>query len=167
MFRYLFNPGALLSEKPKAGPLIVGFVLSSVAFALFYLQTSLDKNAPFVLSLLKGLMFGTAGVALAAVLIWLVVMLFGSKTGLIPVMSAIALSYTTTLIFTLVGLTLHFALGWNTALSCGITGVLAAFAPMSGVIARLCHGKKTLNIMIVTFTGVYVLLCWGLLNNLI
>lgn len=166
MFRYLFNPGELLSQKPKAAPLIIGFVISSIAFALFYLQTSLDKNVPFVLSLLKGLMFGTMGVALAAVLIWLVVMMFGSKTGLISLMSAIALSYTTTLIFVLVGLTLHFAMGWNTAMSCGITGVLAAFGPMSGVISRLCNGKKTLNIMIVTFTGVYVLLCWGLLNNL-
>ncbi len=167
MYIYLFNPGELIGQKPKAATFIMGFVISALAFALFYLQTAIDTDVPIIYSLIKGVLFGTIGIALASILIWLIVKMVGNTAELFSVMSIVSLSYFSTLIFTLVGLLLYFSFGWNTAMTCGITGVLAAFVPMSGAITRLCKGKQTLNIMIVTCTGMYALLFWGILNNLI
>jgi len=163
----LFNPAEFLKEKLEGNLSLTGFLLSGLAFALFFLQTALDSGSPVVLSLAKGALFGTIGIAIAGYIIWQTVKMAGNQVALVPVMGAVALSYSSTLVFALVGLLLHFSLGWNTAISCGITGVLSAFGPMSGVIAGLTGEKRTLNIFIVTFTGVYVLLFWALLNNIV
>lgn len=166
MIRFLLNPAELLNDKTSIFPLI-GFVFSSLAFTFFYLQTSLDSGQSVFFSIIKGLFFGTFGIALAGLLIWLILKTAGNNTNLLTVLGVIALSYTTTLIFTLVGLILYITLGWNTAVSCGITGVLSALGPMSGVIISLSNGRKTLSIFIITLTGVYVLFFWALLNKLI
>lgn len=165
--RNLFNPADLLKEKLVGSLSLTGFLLSGLAFALFFLQTALEKGAPVVPSIAKGALFGTLGIAIAGFIIWQTVKMAGNQVALKPVMAAVALSYTSTLIFAVVGLILHFSLGWNTAISCGITGVLSAFGPMSGVIAGLTGERRTLNIFIVTFAGVYVLLFWALLNNIL
>ncbi|MCX6163230.1 MAG: hypothetical protein NTV87_18065 [Ignavibacteriae bacterium] len=163
MIKYLFNPAELINEKFSALSL-AGFLLSGPAFALFFLQTAIDSGSSVFFGLFKGVLFGTLGIAFAGILIWLIVKIAGSNSGLMSVMGAIALSYTSTLIFTIVGLFLHFSLGWNTALSCGITGVLSAFGPMSGVISAITNGRKTLNIFILTLTGLYIIFFWAILT---
>lgn len=166
MIRYIFNPAELINER-LSGFSFIGFLFSALAFALFYLQTALDSGHSVLFGVIKGILFGTFGIAFAGILIWFFIKLSGNKPGLLSVMGLIALSYTSTLIFTIVGLILHYSLDWNTALSCGITGVLSAFGPMSGVISGLTNGRKTLNIFILTFTGIYVLFFWAILNKLI
>ena len=166
MIRYILNPAELINERLR-GFSLIGFLFSALAFSLFYLQTALDSGHSVLFGIIKGLLFGTVGISFAGIFIWLIIKLSGNKSGLLSVMGLIALSYTSTLIFTVVGLILHFSLGWNTALSCGITGVLSAIGPMSGVISGLTNGRKTLNIFLLTFTGVYVLFFWAILNKLI
>ena len=166
MIRYIFNPAELLNERFSKFSLI-GFLFSTLAFTLFYLQTALDCGNSVFFGIIKGILFGTLGIAFAGIFIWLIIKVSGNKSGLLSVMGLIALSYTSTLIFTVVGLVLHFSLGWNTALSCGITGVLSAFGPMSGVISGLTNGRKTLDIFILTITGIYILFFWAILNKLI
>jgi hypothetical protein len=167
MIRYLFNPARLIQENLEGKGAWIAFLFSGLAFALFFLQTALDSGSPILFGIVKGALFGTVGIALAGAIIWQTVKLAGNNVALGSVMGAVALSYSSTLVFAVVGLILHFSLGWNTAISCGITGVLSAFGPMSGVISGLTGEKKTLNLFIVTFTGVYVLLFWALLNNML
>ncbi len=166
MIRYMFNPAKLINENMKGKGAWVAFLFSGLAFALFFLQTALDKGSPVLPGIVKGSVFGTLGIAIAGAIIWQIVKMAGNSVDLGSIMAAVALSYTSTLVFAVVGLILHFSLGWNTAISCGITGVLSAFGPMSGLIAGLTGEKRTLNIFIVTFTGVYILLFWALLNNI-
>ncbi len=167
MIKYLFNPAKLIQENLEGKGAWAAFLFSGLAFALFFLQTALDSGSSVLFALVKGILFGTVGIAIAGALIWQTVKIAGNSIALGSVMGAVALSYTSTLVFAVVGLILHFSLGWNTAISCGITGVLSAFGPMSGVIAGLTGQKRTLNIFIVTFIGIYVLLFWALLNNML
>lgn len=167
MIRYLFNPAKLIQQNQEAKGAWVAFLFSGLAFALFFLQTALDSGSSILFGIVKGILFGTVGIAIAGALIWQTVKMAGNSVTIGSVMAAVALSYSSTLVFAVVGLILHFSLGWNTAISCGITGVLSAFGPMSGVISGLTGEKRTLNLIIVTFTGVYVLLFWALLNNIL
>lgn len=166
--KYLFNPGDLITENYSGfQAFIFGFIVSGLAFSLFFLQTALDTNSGIVFALFKGILFGTVGIALISVLIWLILKASGGNTDLLLTISSVAMSYSATLIFTLVGLLLYFFLDWKTTVSCGITGVLTAFGPMNSVIINAANGKKNLSILIMSITGIYILLLWGLLNNLI
>lgn len=166
--KYLFNPGELITENySEFQAFIFGFIVSGFAFSLFFLQTALDTNSGIVFALFKGILFGTAGIALISVLIWLIIKASGGNSGLMITISSFAMSYSTTLIFTIVGLMLYIFFDWKTSVSCGITGVLSAFGPMNSVIINAANGKKNLSILIMSITGIYILLIWGLLNNLI
>ncbi len=166
MIRSLLNPAELLIGNPGKFPLI-GFIFSTLAFILFYLQTAIDSGHSLIFGIIKGIFFGTFGIAIAGLFIWLILKTAGNSAGILTVLGLIALSYTTTLIFAVVGFLLYLILGWNTAVSCGITGVLFALSPMSGVIISLSSGRKTLSIFIITLTGAYVIFFWALLNKLI
>lgn len=167
MLRYLFNPAALLTDRLQGNAVLSGFLISGLAFALFFTQTALDGNSSVSSGMVKGALFGTAGIAFCGLIIWLIAKTPDNRYSLVSVLGTVAMSYSSTLIFTLVGFILHYSLGWNTAISCGITGVLAAFGPMSGVISVLTNERKTLNLLILTFAGVYVLLLWAILNNIL
>lgn len=166
MIKFLFNPAELINDESCRFS-FAGFLFSIPAFTFLYLQTALDSGHSVLFGVIKGIFFGSFGIAIAGFLIWLILKMAGSRFRLLTVLGLIALSYTTTLLFTVVGLLLHVLLGWNTSVSCGITGVLSAIGPMSGVIISLTSGRKTFSIFIITFTGIYVLFFWALLNKLI
>jgi len=165
--RYIFHPAEILTAPFSVAALLSSFIVSGLAFALFFLQTSLDSGTDHVSTLLKGILFGTIGISIISIFIWLFAKISGSTVSIPAAISAINCSYGTTLIFVLVGLVLHFLLRWSTSVSCGITGVLAALGPMSGVIMIMTKYKKMPAIFIMTFAGLSVILFWGLLNNLI
>lgn len=166
MFRFLFNPGEMLDEQRTISKSLLFFLIPALAFMLFFLQTSIETGANIYFGILKGFLFGTVGIAAIASLIWLAAKIAGNTADLFNTINSIAVSYTPTVIFVLVGLVLHLAFHWNTALACGVTGVLSAFSPMSGVINKLSKGNRTMSILMMTFTGLYVLCFWVVLNNL-
>ena len=164
---YFLNPGELINSEIRDKLPLLGLMVSGISFMIFFILTGLDSNNGFLLPAFKGLLFGTAGIAFLAFIIWFLVKGFNPNVTLSYVIGSFSLCYTSTMIFTFVGLFLKMGMGWNTSVSLGMSGVLFAFGPMISVISSLTGGKRAWDILIITLAGVYVFFFWAFLNNML
>jgi hypothetical protein len=162
-------PGQILAQ--GLGKLSWPFALSvsGAAFALFFFQTGLDRTRgkgdwSLALALgVKGLVFGTIGIAAIGLVAWVLSQLIGGRQSPDWMVRAIALSYGSALVYSGVGLVFNLALGWNTSVSFGITGVLWALGPMMAVFKDVSGGRTYGSILMSTICGSLVLVAWGAL----
>ncbi len=161
------NPGMLAKAKLEGYPWPVAFVVSGLAFALFFLQIGIELYRAGNSSMLAvfgwvgvGIIYGTLGVCFLSVTIWSFSKLFKGKHALTWTLQAFALSYAPTLVYVVLGLIANLIWGWNTALVFGVTGVLWALIPLRMVIYELVEGKGMAGIFLTTICGVIVLFSW-------
>lgn len=164
---YFLNPGEIINSEIRSSFPLLGLAVSGVSFMLFFLLTGLDNQSGFFFPVLKGLFFGTVGIAFLALIIWLIVKGLNNGNKLEYVIGSFSLCFTSSMLFTFLGLFLKLILGWNTSVSLGMSGMLFAFSPMISVITSFTGGKRFLDVIIITFAGIYIILFWALLNQLL
>ncbi len=174
IFGFALDPGGLIRGQLAQVPLAEAFAVPAMAFALFFLQTGLDRarvgkadGVTVALLTLAGLLFGTLGIGLVALLGWGAVRALGGTAAIGEVQRAFALAYSPALISTLLGLGVSLLLGSRTALVFGVTGVLWALGPMSGAVRQMLGGRQWGAIAVSTLCGLAVLLGWARLEALL
>lgn len=167
------NPGEVIKNQMIRVPWPYSILISGLAFTLFFLQTGIDLFRAgtigvdwVILIAMIGLIFGTVGVVLLAMLIYLVVQ--AGKRDLTPggVIANFALGYTVTLVYSLCGLLFSLAFSWNTAVAFGITGVLWALRPTLFTIKQMSGEATALSVVLTTLCGAIMLFGWGLLGRI-
>ena len=166
------NPRALL--RAPAGPLTWPWALgiSGLAFALFFLQTgmdrvrngSMDAGGAALLGMV-GLLCGSLGVGLLALIAWAIARLAGGTQRPDWAVRAFGLGYSPALLYAICGLCANLLLGWNTAIAFGVTGVLWAMGPLLFTLRTLCNGKLALSMLLTTVCGGGLLFGWALLGT--
>jgi len=166
----MVSPGQVLAQGMSKIPWPFALSVSGTAFAVFFFQTGLDRHhvGPVgwlhcCLLALLGAVYGTAGIAGVALVAWAVSRLIGGTQTPEWVIRAVALSYSSTLVYGAVGLVFNLLFRWNTSISFGVTGVLWALGPMMTVFRKLTNGKIVHSVALATLCGALVLLGWGLL----
>lgn len=169
----IVNPGGVIKSQMASVPWPFAFAISGSAFTLFFLQTGLDlarqgsgDPTRVVLLAVAGALYGTAGIALLAVLAWAVTRPFRTPNSLGWALRAFGLAYSATLIYAAFGVVANVALGWNTAVAFGVTGVLWALAPMNAVLQEMARGKLAVGLLLTTLCGALLLCGWAWLGNL-
>jgi hypothetical protein len=166
----MVSPGQLLAQ--GLGKISWPFALSvsGAAFALFFFQTGLDRLHINTVSLgrcgllaLLGAAYGTAGIAAIGLVAWALSKFIGGDQPPGWVIRAVALSYSSALVYGAAGLVFNLVFKWNTSLAFGVTGVLWALGPMMAVFRQLSKGKIVGSVILATFCGALVLLGWGAL----
>ncbi len=168
IFLMVSNPGVLLKSHLKHYSWHWALTVSGLAFLLFFFQTSLDvhrtgaEGAGYVVGMsLAGLLFGTLGVAFFAALTWLIVRRFGGQQPVDWAVKAFGLGYAPALVYTTCGLLFNIFLGWNTALTFGIPGVLWATRPMLVALREMTGGKKMVSLLMSVFFGLLLFMGWS------
>jgi hypothetical protein len=168
----MVNPGAVLKKAVAGIPWPFSLSISSLAFLLFFLQTGLDlfrtgqKGIGFILLLsLEGLLFGSVGIAALAMIAWGITKAFKGNKSLKWVISAFGLGYSSTLIFTFLGLLFSLILHWNTSVAFGVSGVLWATGSMIATVKEMSQDNTFLAVLIATICCGLLLLGWALLGN--
>jgi hypothetical protein len=171
-FTMMINPGAALKKMVAGIPWPFSLAISALAFMLFFMQTGLDlmrvglKGSGFVVLLsLEGLLFGSLGIALLAVIAWGITRLFKGDKPIGWALSAFGLGYCSTLIFTVLGMLFSLILHWNTSVAFGVSGVLWATGPMIASIKEMSRDNTTLSVIVATICSGLLLLGWALLGN--
>lgn len=148
-------------------------LVSGLSFTLFFLQTGLDMmrsgqigTATMILITMLGLLYGTAGVALLAVMAWALSQAGERGYTVDWAISTFALGYSATLVYSLTGLVFSLALGWKTAVAFGVTGVLWALRPTLFTIKQMSGERTAFSIALSTLCGAILLLGWALLGRL-
>ena len=169
----MIDPGSLLKSRlPETG---FGSALgvSGLAFLLFFLQTGIDRaregqigGKTIVVLSFVGLVFGTAGVAIIALVGWTGARLMGGNGSLGEAIRAFGLAYSPTLIYAAVGLVFNLLLGWNTAVAFGVTGVLWALGPMIAALKGMVGGRSGVAAALATVCGLLVLFGWVRLGEM-
>jgi hypothetical protein len=168
----MINPNAALKKKVAGIPWPFSLAISALAFMLFFMQTGLDlmriglKGIGFVVLLsVEGLLFGSLGIALLAVIAWGIARLFKGNKPLGWAISAFGLGYCSTLIFTVLGMLFSLLLHWNTSVAFGVSGVLWATGPMIASIREMSRDNTALSVIVATICSGMLLLGWALLGN--
>ena len=166
----MVNPGQMLTQGLGKVSWPFALSVSGAAFALFFFQTGLDRwhvdRLSAVRCLLLGLLggvYGTVGIAAIGLVAWALSKLIGGDRPPGWVIRAIALSYSSALVYAVVGLVFNFGFKWNTSLAFGVTGVLWALGPMIAVFRQISKGNLAGSIVLATICGALVLLGWGAL----
>lgn len=167
------NPGEVIKNQMLKVPWPYAILISGLAFTLFFLQTGIDLFRAgsigidgVILIVMIGLVFGTAGVVLLAMLSYLLAQ--AGKRNLTPgwVISSFALGYSATLIYSLCGLFFSLAFDWNTAVAFGITGVLWSLRPTLFTIKQMSGDAAVVSVVLTTLCGAIMLFGWGMIGQL-
>jgi hypothetical protein len=168
----IINPGEIVKSQMSRVPWPYSIMISGLSFTLFFLQTGLDmfrtgqiEMSTVVLITLLGLFYGTAGVALIALLAWASSQAASRAITFDWAISSFALGYSATLVYTLSGLIFSLALGWNTAVAFGVTGVLWALRPNLFTIRQMSGDRVAFSIVLTTVCGALLLAGWALLGR--
>ena len=171
-FTMMINPNAVLKKMVGRIPWPFSLAISALAFMLFFMQTGLDlmriglKGIGFVVLLsVEGLLFGSLGIALLAMIAWGITRVFKGNKPLGWAISAFGLGYCSTLIFTVLGLLFSLILNWNTSVAFGVSGVLWATGPMIASIKEMSRDNTALSVIVATICSSLLLLGWALLGN--
>lgn len=169
----MINPGEVVKKQMSEVPWPFSLAVSGLSFTLFFLQTGLDmlrtgqiEPATVVLVSLLGLLYGTAGIALLAVLAWALCQGSERSYTLEWAISTFALGYSATLVYALLGVVFSLALGWKTAVAFGVTGVLWALRPTLFTIRQMSGDRVAFSVALATLCGAILLVGWALLGRL-
>mgnify|MGYP006299288543 FL=1 len=168
----LLHPSGANPQDIAFIPWIVTLAVSAGAFGLFFLQIGLDRadagwstrSQPIVM-LLLGLLYGTLGVLVLALIAWIILRVSGAKPKAGSVIRAFTLAYSPTLVALILGLVARALLGWRTAAAFGVPGMLWALGTMNSTLRRLSGGKTGLSVVLASVCGAVLLLGWGLLGG--
>jgi len=168
----ILNPGDVVKRQMSKVPWPFSLSVSGLAFSLFFLQTGLDmlragqiEISTVVLISMLGLCYGTAGVALIAVMSWALSQGSERAYNVEWAISAFALGYSATLVYVLVGLVFSLALGWKTAVAFGVTGVLWALRPTIMTVRQMSGERIGFSIVVSTLCGAILLFGWAFLGR--
>lgn len=168
----MLNPGLIVREAMGHVSWQYSLMVSGLAFTFFFLQTGLDlmrsghSGVGQVIALgAMGAIYGSLGVALIAQIACLITKAFGNKHSVKWVISAFGLSYSSTLIYALIGLLFSLFLQWNTSVAFGVSGVLWALGPMIATIKEMTGGRLWVSITCATLCGGLLLFGWVILAN--
>jgi hypothetical protein len=166
----MVSPGQLLAQGLGKISWPFALTVSGAAFALFFFQTGLDRSHVNTLSAsrcallaLLGAGYGTAGIAAIGLVAWALSKFIGGDQPPGWVIRAVALSYSSGLVYGAAGLVFNLVFKWNTSVAFGVTGVLWALGPMMAVFRQLSKGKIAGSVVFATICGALVLLGWGAL----
>ena len=169
MFAIITNPGVLLKNHLQRYSWQWALGVSGLAFMLFFMQTSLDVNRAgyadggYIAGMtFTGLLYGTAGVAVFALLAKILVRSSEKTHTTEWTVKAFGLSYTPALVYSVCGLLANIFFGWNTALTFGIPGVLWATRPMTATLQEMTGGKKVFSLVIALAFGAILFIAWSL-----
>jgi hypothetical protein len=140
----------------------------AIAFGLLFLQSGLDiqnvgggsysKAAGLGIT---GLVLGLVVVPVLALVAWIVTLPFDRSRTLGWTVRAFCLAYAPALIYGFCGLVMNLVMGWNTAIACGITGVLWALSPLVATLNEMNGDRRRLSLVLATLMGVAVLVVWA------
>ena len=166
----MVSPGQLLSQGLSKISWPFALSVSGAAFALFFFQTGLDRSHAGLVTTarcwtlaLEGALYGTAGIAAIGLVAWALSKFIGGDQPPGWVIRAVALSYSSGLVYGAVGLVFNLFFKWNTSLAFGVSGVLWALGPMMAVFRQMSKGKIAGSVALATVCGALVLLGWGAL----
>ena len=163
----VLDPAGLIARNLDGFGVLSALAVSGLAFTTISLQAALDlaraggwASSALALLVLRGALLGTFGVAAVALLAWVLSRPFSTTQGLSWTVRAFGSAYGNALIYGLFGLALNLFLGWNTAVSCGVTGLLWALGPMFGSLRELTGQRAGPAALLATVCGAAMLLAW-------
>jgi len=168
----IINPGEVVKTRMGKVPWPYSLAVSGLSFTLFFMQTGLDllragqiETSAVVLMTMLGLLYGTAGVAMVAVMVWALAQAGEREITISWAISSFALGYSATFVYALTGLLFSLALGWKTAVAFGVTGVLWALRPTLFTIKQMSGERVAFSIAVTTLCGAILLFGWSLLSR--
>ncbi|UWG95887.1 hypothetical protein LPY66_13295 [Dehalobacter sp. DCM] len=166
--KMIANPGEVIKSQMNQVPWPYSLLISGLSFTLFFLQTGLDmfrtgqmEVSTVIIITLLGLLYGTCGVALIAVLAWAFSQASKREYSITWAISSFSLGYSATLIYALIGVICSLTLGWNTAVAFGVTGVLWALRPALFTIRQMSGDRIAFSIVLTTLCGAILLFGWA------
>jgi hypothetical protein len=167
LFGVMIDPGGALKRRLAGTSFAVALGISGLAFALFFLQTGIDRahegqigGAAVAVLGLFGLIYGSLGIAMVGLLGWAGARAMGGSGSAGDAVRAFGLAYSPTLIYTVFGLLFNLLLGWNTAVAFGVTGVLWALGPITSALKEMVGGRTWPATLLATACGLLVLVGW-------
>lgn len=162
----LLDPAGLIVRRLEGVGTAAAMVVSTLAFTTISLQAALDLARTrgdewdaLAALVLRGALLGSVGVAGLAMLAWLLTRPFGTP-GPGHALRAIGGAYGSALIYGIVGLGLNLLLGWNTAVACGVSGLLWALGPLFLALRELAGGRSGVAALLATLGGAAMLGGW-------
>jgi uncharacterized membrane protein len=172
VLKMISNPSEVVKNQMAQVPWPFSIFISGLSFALFFLQTGIDLYRVgeigidrIILIAIIGLFYGTVGVALIAILSWVLSRASNRSYTIGWAVSNFALGYSATLIYSLCGLFFSLAFNWKTAVAFGVTGVLWALRPTMSTIKQMSGDKVGFSIALTTICGAILMFGWGLLGQ--
>lgn len=173
IFGMMINPSGLLKSTMLSTKWYFSFIVSGLAFGLFFVQTGLDlyktgqKGIDFVLlSAGVGVLYGLLLIPLLGFLVAVVLKISKSDKKIGQIISLFCLSYSGALIYGILGIVFSLVLGWRTSVAFGVSGVLWAIRPIIVTIREMTGGKNIMSIPIATIISGVILISWSLFGNL-
>lgn len=168
----IINPGEVVKNQMSNIAWPYSLLVSGLSFTLFFLQTGLDmlrtgqiQIHTVLLITMLGLFYGTAGVAIIAILAWALSQAAERDYTIEWAISSFSLGYSATLIYALLGVIFSLTLGWKTAVAFGVTGVLWALRPALFTIRQMSGDRVAFSIALTTLCGAILLFGWALLGR--
>lgn len=169
----IISPGEIIKGQMSKVPWPFALGISGLSFMLFFLQTGMDmmragslEPKMVVVMAMLGLVYGTLGISLLAVLVWLFTMSAKKQLTIGWAISSFALGYAPALVYSLTGLAFSLLLGWKTSVAFGVTGVLWALRPNMYAIRQMSGDKMAPSIILTTLCGAIILMGWAYLEKL-
>lgn len=168
----MINPGEVVKNQMNKISWPYSLLISGASFTLFFLQTGLDllrngqvQVSTVILITMLGLLYGTAGVALLAIMVWALAQAAERNISMEWAISSFALGYSATFVYALTGLIFSLTLGWKTAVAFGVTGLLWALRPTMFTIKQMSGERVAFSIAMTTLCGAILLLGWSFLGK--
>ncbi len=160
----IINPGEIVKNQMSQIPWPYSLSISGLSFTLFFMQTGLDlfrsgqaDAGTVVLMALLGLLYGTAGIALLAVMVWALAQAAERNITMEWAISTFALGYSATFIYAASGLIFSLAFG--------VTGLLWALRPTMFTIKLMSGERVAFSIAMTTLCGAILLIGWSFLGR--
>lgn len=168
----MFNPSAFIENYLQNASFVFALLISGSAFGLFFLQTGLDlyrtgqKNLQFVYTIAGiGFLYGALVIPFFGVLIWSFFKIARSKSSFKQVLTAVCLSYSGLLFYSIFGIVFSLLLNWRTSIAFGVTGAVWSIGATIATIRKLSK-NTALSIFLAIVFGSAVLFSWYYLGNI-
>jgi hypothetical protein len=167
LFAMVVSPASVLTPALGGTTAVRALAISGLAFVLLFLQTARDVRAggvETVALVFGGFALGTLGVALVAVVAWVLALPLGVGRPLGWTVRAFGLAYSPVLIYSSIGMLVSWAVGWQTAVAFGASGLLWSLRPMMVAIQGMTGGRAWVSIFLTTLCGGFLLAVWVLVG---